>query len=190
LKEKQLPDLCADRIDYSLRTALIFKEATRKEIDYLLDNLIVKNNKWIFRNLKSAKKYAELFLRLNKLYYAGFFSAVMFGAVGDTLKYALSKRYISREDLYSTDKKVINNIKKYLKRDKKLGLLFNRMNGKIMVRNDKKCHNAPIFCKSRVVDPLCEYNGLIVRVSDVNRRWKETVKKELKPKKYFIKFEK
>ena len=38
LKEKDLPDLCADRIDYSLRTAVIFKEADNADINYFLNN--------------------------------------------------------------------------------------------------------------------------------------------------------
>ena len=35
LKERDLPDLCADRIDYSLRTAVIFGELSEKDKNYL-----------------------------------------------------------------------------------------------------------------------------------------------------------
>jgi len=50
LKEKQLPDLCADRIDYSLRDAIIFGELNEQDKNYLLENLAVENNNWVFKN--------------------------------------------------------------------------------------------------------------------------------------------
>src|SRR3989339_1400953 len=92
LKEKDLPDLCADRIDYSLRTAQVFGEIETAR--YFLDNLTAENGEWVFKNFDSAKKYAELFLKLNISYYAGLPSAVMFRTVGDCLRYALLKEYI------------------------------------------------------------------------------------------------
>src|SRR3989344_2208425 len=45
LKERDLPDLCADRIDYSLRTAVVFKEIENGK--FFTDNLTTKNGKWI-----------------------------------------------------------------------------------------------------------------------------------------------
>src|SRR3989338_3960163 len=108
LKEKDLPDLCADRIDYSLRTAVIFGEIENGK--YFIDNLTTKDGKWILKNFESAKKYAELFLKLNTDYYSGLPSAFMFKTVGDYLRYALSKNYISETDLYPPDKIVLGNV--------------------------------------------------------------------------------
>lgn len=48
LKETILPDLCADRIDYSLRTAIIFGEIDN--VKYFFDHLVTENGKWIFNN--------------------------------------------------------------------------------------------------------------------------------------------
>ena len=108
LKENDLPDLCSDRIDYSLRTATVFKEIENGK--FFTDNLVAKNGKWIFKDFESAKKYTELFLKLNTNYYSGIQSAVMFRTVGDYLRYALSKEYISETDLYTTDKIGFRNI--------------------------------------------------------------------------------
>ena len=36
LQERDLPDLCADRIDYSLRTAIVFKESEQEEVRNIL----------------------------------------------------------------------------------------------------------------------------------------------------------
>ena len=188
LKEKELPDLCADRIDYSLRTATVFKEI--KNGKYFIDNLLAENGQWIFKDFESVGKYAKLFLKLNTDYYAGLPSAVMFRTVGDYLRYALSKNYIFETDLYTTDKVVLEKIEPHIKTDSKLSLLFDRMNIKIGFRNDPNDYNGKVFCKSRVVNPLCWHNGKIKRVSEVEPSWDGIIERESKPKEYFLKFDK
>ena len=187
LKENDLPDLCSDRIDYSLRTAIVFKEIENGK--FFTDNLIAKKEKWIFKDFESEKKYAELFLKLNTNYYAGLPSAVMFRTVGDYLRYALSKGYISETDLYTTDKIVLSKIEPHIHNDPKLKLLFERMNNKIGFRNDPTNYDGKVFCKSRVVDPLCLHKGEIKRVSEIEPSWSDMITQESKPKEYFLKFD-
>ena len=187
LKEKDLPYLCADRIDYSLRTALVFGEIETAR--YFLDNLTAENGDWIFKDFESAKQYAKLFLKMNMGYYAGLSSAVMFRTVGDYLRHALMKGYISETDLYTTDKIVLSKIEIYHKIDEKLSLLFDRMNNKIGFKNDPNNFDSEVFCKSRVIDPLCRHNGEIKRFSQIEPSWSIILKEESKPKHYFIKFE-
>ena len=44
LLETELPDLCADRIDYSLRCGIIYKEVDQKQVDHFLDSLYIDKN--------------------------------------------------------------------------------------------------------------------------------------------------
>lgn len=189
LKEKDLPDLCADRIDNFLRIAIIFGELKNKDKKYLLGNLITEDNNWVFKNFESAKRCAELVFKLNKEYCAGFPSALMFRTVGDCVKHALQKKYISENDLYTTDKMVLEKVKRFLDKDKRLKLLWERMNGKVKIINNPNNFDAQVFCKSRVVDPLFEDNGRPDRLSDADSNWKDIIRRELKPKQYFLKFE-
>jgi HD superfamily phosphohydrolase len=188
LKEKDLPDLCADRIDCSLRTAIFFEEIDKKGADYLLDNLVIQDRKWVFKNMESARSFSEMFLKLNVEYYAGFQSALMFRTVGDYLKYALEKGYVSEDDFYTIDAEVLTKIEKYHDKDEKLKLFFNRMNNKTKIINDPNNYDVKIYCKSRIVDPLLLQNGAVVRLSDIFNKWKYVVKKESVPKEYFLKF--
>ncbi len=190
LKEKKLPDLCADRIDYSLRDGMVHEILSTEESKFFLDNLIIKEKNWVFKNFEIANKFALFFLSLNKSHYCGFSSAVMFNAVGDFLKYSLEKGYIEENDFYSTDSEILAKIKKHVKKDNKLRLFYDRLNGKIKAKNNPKLYDAHIFCKSRVVDPLCLNKGVLKRVSEIEPEWKKIITKESKPKEYFIKFEK
>jgi len=188
LKEKDLPDLCADRIDYSLRTAVLFDELSQKEAQEIIGSLKIIDNKWIFSNYQSARQYANLFEKLNRVYYSGLSTAIMFQAVADYLKYALDKKYIQENELYLTDKEVIEKINDNLKEDKILAKLWARMNDKKYFENNPNDFDVEIICKSRVVDPLCFDKDEIKRVSEVDPTWKEIISRESKPKKYYLKY--
>jgi len=187
LKENNLPDICADRIDYSLRGALAYGEI--ESADYFLDNLIVQDKQWIFKDFTSAKKYAELFNSINAKYYAGLPSAMMFRTSGDCLRHAILQGYISEADLYTTDAVVLGKIKSHLTEDAQLKLLFARMSGETNIKNDPNNYDVRIFCKSRMVDPLCLTNEGIKRVSEVDSSWIKVIQEESRPKEYFLKFE-
>lgn len=188
LKETKLPDLCADRIDYSLREAFVYKKAEKEKIEKFLGNFKIIDNKWVFDNFQIAKEYAELFKELNDKYWAGLESAAMFGAVGGCMKHALSKGYIVKDDFYTTDSAVLSKITSRLGEDENLKLFWERMNNKIYYFNNPEDYDFHVFCKSRVVDPLCKHDGEIKRVSDIDPDWASIVEKESKPKEYFIKF--
>lgn len=188
LLEKELPGLCADRIDYSLRNAVWCKMIKKGDVNYFLNNLYIEKNRWIFKNYQSAKRYTKLFLKLNTIYYAGFPTAVMFKTVGDLLKYALKKGHIKKDDLFTTDREVMAKIKKRLNVDKKLKVLFDRVEGKVKFQNNPKDYNARVFCKSRVVDPLFKTNKKVKRLSKIDKNWRKIVREESKPKEYFLKF--
>lgn len=188
LKERDLPDLCADRIDYSLRGAIAFGEM--QSTAYFLDHLTAQEDRWIFDNFESAKKYAELFRMLNAVYYSGMPSAVMHLSVADYLRHALDKGYIAKSDLYTTDNTVLTKIEPHLKNDARLALLFERMNNRIPFENNQNDHHGVVFCKSRAVDPLCIHEGKVQRVSEIDTAWAALLKTESMPKQYFIKFAK
>ncbi len=188
LLERSLPDLCADRLDYSLRTAIIFQEVNRRTLNYLINNLTARDNQWVFKNQKSARKYAELFLRMNQGYYAGLASARMFRTTGDLVKYALKKGYLNFDDLYTTDEAVLEKLKRKAKSDKTLGLLLERINDPTKTINNPEDYDTQVYCKSRMVDPLFLVKKKAIRLSEVDKKWQKIVEEELKPKRYFLKF--
>jgi len=185
LKETILPDICTDRIDYSLRDLVDFLELNQVEVKNIIDSLNVKDNKWIFKDFQSGKYFAELFSMANEKYYTGPATATMFITVGDCLKYALNNNYISKDDLYKTDKVVLDKIKNNLENNEKLNHLFLRMNNKIpfIAKLDS---SGQVFCKSRAVDPLVFDNGKIKRVSEIDPGWGERVREEMQPKQYCV----
>ena len=188
LQEKELPDLCADRLDYSLRGLVAYGEAAAEDVRKILNNLTIIDNYWVFKNKEVAEQYARWYLALNRKYYSGIQTAVMFRTTADYLKHALNKKYITHSDLYTTDDYVLNKINKYLNQDDKLAGLWRRMNRGEGYENNKNDYEAHVFCKSRVVDPLIKQSHKIIRLSEIKPQWREIVKQEIRPKEYFLKF--
>lgn len=190
LKEKNLPDLCADRIDYSLRDCIHYDKWSTDKVYFMINDLNVDIDRRVFSNLEVAKKYAEMFQKMNNIYRSGIESAVMFVTISDFLKYAWNKWYIERDDFYTTDKEVLDKITKYLDSDERLKLLWDRMNNKIPFENNKNNYNRSVFCKTRIVDPLFMKGWKIVRLSDEDIERKDVMMNKNKSKEYFIKFAK
>ena len=188
LKEKPLPDLCADRLDYSLRCAIMYNICTADEIDHLLKTLHTDGTTWFFETPECAQAYATLFSRLNADYWAGMGSALMFSTVGDCLRYAQEQGYLSSKDLYATDEEVLNKIRSHLDEDPRLQRLFDRMNNRYPVVEDKDRYEAVVYCKSRIVDPPCRHNDSLTRLSEVDPSWTVVVERESVPKAYFLRF--
>ena len=110
----------------------------------------------------------------------------MLKTTGDYLRRALSKGYLHRDDLHTTDDALLRKIRAHHTDDAHLRLLFSRMNGNIPFTVDSD--GDEIVCKSRAVDPLCRYNGRTVRLSSVRSGWSATVHDDMQPKRYRISF--
>ena len=188
LQERDLPEICADRLDYSFRSAIAYAKIDKKLIDRMISNLRAQDNQWFFNDYKIGREYAELFRSLNNTYWSNIETAVMFRTVGDYLKYALNKNYISKDALYTTDKEVINRINKNLHIDLHLTKLWERMNSGKDYENNPDKYDAKVSCKSRLVNPLVLDGRKLVRVSDIDPGWGKIVEEESRPKIYYLKF--
>lgn len=109
LAEKALPDLCADRIDYTLQdpTGVDLKKIKPKEI---LKNLTVRNNEFVFKNKTGAKQFAELNLYLNQKLWCNPLQVALYTILANVLRTSLKKKIITKKDLYKTDEFVIRKI--------------------------------------------------------------------------------
>lgn len=186
LLETELPDLCADRIDYSLRGMVAHMKMAPRDVRALHDALTVHDNRWVFADAAHAMRFAQLFHTLNEKYYSSIAPAVMFRTVADYVQHALEKDYITHADLYTHDAAVMKKINAHLPDDTQLQRLWARMNSGTGYVSDPHNYDAHVFCKSRAVDPLCKHNGMIMRVSDIDPAWGDIVAQALQPKEYFL----
>jgi uncharacterized protein len=110
--EQDLPDVCADRLEYVLHGALLEHRITKEAIQEILKDLSFEHERWFFRNASAAKQYALLSLYLTEHIFGTAWNAVTYEWMGETLRYALSIGLITKDDIhFSTDDKIMNVLK-------------------------------------------------------------------------------
>lgn len=173
LLERNIPDLCADRVDYALR-----------EFSYWLSPKVAKitsqeicnfNGEMVFNDEKLAFIFASHFLKLQTLHWGGKESAKRYNIFTSALKTALNKKIIKEQDFYqsedyivkklenSKEKEVLNSLKK-LKKER-----FSKAGGKDWV-----------IKKFRYVDPKIITKNKLIRLSRVNLKFRKLLNKHRK----------
>lgn len=172
--EADLPDMCADRIEYNLHTAYVFKLYTKTEIQEIVNHLHYdsityvddQNNqktgkKWYFDDIIYAKKFALLPLYFIKSLWNSGYNMVFYKVFSYLIKYALEKKYITQKDfLFGTDQKILNILSSI--NDPIIISIFdivqNIFNYFEIIRDNKE-YDEILKEKFRGIDPLVKINN-------------------------------
>jgi HD superfamily phosphohydrolase len=172
LAERELPDLCADRIDYTLTDpwAKIFYTTSPKKI---LDNLTVYENQFVFKNKYGAREFAKLYEKHNQNNWCNPLQIAIFTLSAQILREAFNKKIITKQDLYTTDDYVLKKLRrsKNLIITKKLKQIKN-LKIKIVSKKDSDFWSTS---KARVVDPYFLRGDKLIRLSSVDEAYKKRV---------------
>lgn len=111
--EQDLPHLCADRLEYNLRGALVEKHINQYDIDAILAALQFADGNWFFTELDQAKKLGFVSLYLQQFVYTSPANCLMNYWTGQALRRALEINLISMHDIhFSVDDLVLETLKK------------------------------------------------------------------------------
>lgn len=170
LLEKNVPELCADRIDYALREfpILIAKKCLRV--------LTVQNNEIAFKNEKSALMFAQNYLKRQMVHWGGYEAVFRYTILAKALKKALKFKIISMQDFLKDDAYIIKKLKK--SKDEEILELLRILRNKSL-KNLTKGKNVA-HKKFRYVDPLFINKGSLVRLSRTNKKFKKKLEKARK----------
>lgn len=170
--ERDLPNLCTDRIDYFLRDPFLPKNFDRKLV---LDNLIIFNNKLAFLEQDIAFCFSSQYLKMNKIFWAHPLDEFLYFLMVDILKYALTQELIRHEDLFLNEEEFLEKIRgvgdSFI--DEKLKLIENIRIDQVKVSKNKTSHSYFVKSKIRVIDPLVLFGNKCKRLSLVNTRFKK-----------------
>lgn len=103
-QEQDLPDLCADRIDYNIKAGLMCGNFDESFIPVILDNLKFENGRWFFLDADVAKKLAEVSLYNTLNTWGGPVNHVTYTWGSDALHRAMEIELLTLDDIhFSTD---------------------------------------------------------------------------------------
>lgn len=167
LLERDIPNLCADRVDYALR------EFPASVARLLFKSLTNTDNRIIFKDENSALTFAMNFLKLQNEHWGGFEAVSRFKLFSGALKLAIKDNTIKFSDFLKDDQYVIRKLLK-TKNSEVLAILEILKNKKLpFSRKSEIVHK-----KFRYTDPEFQSTRGIKSLSKVNLKFKKFLEKQ------------
>jgi HD superfamily phosphohydrolase len=169
---QELPDMCADRIQYNIHTGVIFGRISKDEAAAIVNNLKFEDGKWMFTDPELARRFAMLSLHFTQYFWGADWNVSMNTHLGKALKRAISIGAISEADIYSTDDIVMQKISNC--KDEQVQLYIRQCDQQLKRIDGKTYHTEHFTPKFRGIDPLIKRgDGSIVRLTELNQEFKE-----------------
>jgi len=172
LLEKSSPDLCADRVDYSLREFKYWLNP--KIVSSCIKGLANYNGEIVFSNQKAAFDFAVNYLELQTQHWGGYEAMMRYYLFSDILKIAMEEGTFSKKDFYKDEQRVLNKLKR--SKSKKIKEVLRRLENKKLKRG-KNNSGEKIIKKFRYVDPKVISSGELIRLTKLFPKFKTIINK-------------
>ncbi|NHM34043.1 HD domain-containing protein [Neobacillus terrae] len=166
LLEQPAPELCVDRIDYTLRDMYQYENITKEEIEIFLDNLIIREGKIYLKDIKTAEWFVRTYYKEVIDFFMNPLNIYGYDFLAKTLKIALDKKIIDINTLLGTDEEVMNFLR--LSNDKDVKNLLNHLHRNVIVKEDKVEYHLHRKNKLRLIDPSVFYDDQLKPSSELS----------------------
>jgi HD superfamily phosphohydrolases len=164
LLEQDLPLLCCDRIDYTLRDQYHYFNADLNKIHQLVNDLKVIEGRIIIGNKDLAIYFKELFNEEVNVFFNSPLNIYLNQYFTDILKKSLDNNWISLDDFLLDDSSLLNKILDYMKISiSEFKKQFKEEVDNLIINQSK----ISIIQKKRVIDPEFIEDGRIKKTSDL-----------------------
>lgn len=150
LAERDLPDLCADRIDYFFRDCVTDKQLDLLTARKILNDMTVFQDEIVFQTQEYAKQFAVTYGEANEKLWANPLQSALYYLLASAMKVALEEGVFTFDDLFTTDQEVYDKMKK--SGNKEIQKFLHDMDH-VVVKEDDRDYDYHITPKVRVVDP-------------------------------------
>ncbi len=176
LLERELPSLCADRIDYALREMAGICD--QEQILRILEDLTVEDDQIVFRSAEVAEEFGQWFAKLQREHWAGDKQRARYYVLSRVLKTALSEGCLSRDDFFATDQEVMDILESSRSPGIKKGIGMLRKDLEVKETGAGQAVKLPK--KFRYVDPEVLSRGRIKKLSSLSGRYRDLLVEEQK----------
>lgn len=162
--EKSAPDLCADRVDYTLRDMLSCEVTNKKEIDEFLKDITVEDNNIAMKSLEKAEWFVDLYYKEVIGFFMNPLAIYSSHKLSNALRISLENNELKYDDLLKTDDEVLDILKS--SNLKEVKELIESINYNVKVIENKDDYDIHIVNKLRTIDPLVIIDDKICRASE------------------------
>lgn len=176
--EQPAPNLCADRVDYTLRDMSAYGQISPLEVRLFLENLSVNDGKMILHNIEAAEWFTETFYKEVIDFFMHPLNIYGYDLLVKALKAALMKQVINLDDLLRTDDEVMDILRS--SKDQEILSIIRKIHPEVIVKEDPCSWDLHRKTKIRNIDPAVLHEGILSNSSVLSQSVRETGKKILK----------
>ncbi len=190
LLERELPDLCSDRLDYCLRDSICCGFINQKDASRIIKGLVVNNGEIICKDKETSLEIGNLFLTMSKYLWSNMFQAGSYVLLADAIKLGLKQGIINENDFYTSDKILLDKLVD--SKNRKIIDNVDHIKSNSLLEGTEKDHDIFARSKARIIDPKYLYKGKIMRLSESDKIYRNNIadyKAEIK-KGFYIKLKK
>ncbi|QWG85896.1 HD domain-containing protein [Bacillus mycoides] len=166
LLEKSAPELCADRVDYTLRDMFTYGYISLEEVHSFLEDLIEVDGKMVLQNIEIAEWFTKTYYKEVIDFFMKPMNIYGNDMLAKTLKLALHKKIIHPDDFLLEDHELITKLR--LCKDQEVDALLRKVHPSIEVKEDRNEYDLHQKNKVRLIDPPLLREGEVVRSSVVS----------------------
>ncbi|MGH0681201.1 HD domain-containing protein [Bacillus mycoides] len=168
LLEKSAPELCADRVDYTLRDMFTYGYISLEEVHSFLEDLIEVDGKMVLQNIEIAEWFTKTYYKEVIDFFMKPMNIYGNDMLAKTLKLALHKKIIHPDDFLLEDHELITKLR--LCKDQEVDALLRKVHPSIEVKENRNEYDLHQKNKVRLIDPPLLREGEVVRSSVVSEK--------------------
>lgn len=168
LLEKSAPELCADRVDYTLRDMFTYGYISLEEVHSFLEDLIEVDGKMVLQNIEIAEWFTKTYYKEVIDFFMKPMNIYGNDMLAKTLKLALHKKIIHPDDFLLEDHELITKLR--LCKDQEVDALLRKVHPSIEVKEDRNEYDLHQKNKVGLIDPPLLREGEVVRSSVVSEK--------------------
>jgi HD superfamily phosphohydrolase len=170
LLERDLPRLCADRLDYSMRDIKLHEIAS---VEKFKESLTTFEGEFVFEDFETAEDYGLRYVQLDAEVYASPKEVAIYELFAEILRTLLEEGELREEELFKTDEYVMEKVRS--SNIEKVEKLLSLLDGGIDVRTGVRDPDFIGETKARAVDPYFIENGEKVKASNRSDKLEEKI---------------
>ncbi|MEH7017189.1 MULTISPECIES: HD domain-containing protein [Bacillus] len=181
LLEKPLPNLCADRIDYTLRDLSTYGMITKQEVCSFLEDVTVHNGQICLQSIQAAEWFTEAYYKETIDFFLHPLNSYGYYILTKVLKEALQKNILHLSDFSTDDETVLHMLRS--NEDCEIKKMLSSLHPNVILEESKTeydiCYKGG---KARLIDPFVYRNGKMQRASVISsfvKQCNEKAKKQL-----------
>ncbi|WP_078394093.1 HD domain-containing protein [Shouchella patagoniensis] len=168
LLEQSAPELCADRVDYTLRDMYTYGKITLEEVHWFLAQLAVVNGRMFCTDLFAAEWFVETYYKEVIGFFMDPLNIYGYDRLALVLKRALAIEVISKDDFLKEDNQLIAQLS--TSDDHEIQTLLNELSTSVQVEETLEESHIHRKTKVRLINPSIVKDGSLVPASTLSKR--------------------